>query len=405
MPERLILTEYVATRDVELPTGVRDLLSKAFPELTISPTVGAEGRYDITPGASVGVAELSGLTVEVRPKIRFDRLLFVLSYALDPAFWEAIRTVDLGDADSIVEAVVPSFVHHVRRAFQRGVLVGYRATDETAMTVRGRIRFGDQIRRRYGLLLPVEISYDEFTEDILENRLIKAAIGRLRRMSLRSERSRLALREFDTALELVMDQPYEARAVPVVSFNRVNAHYRPAVELARLVLRYSSIELGSGGRSAVSFVVDMNEAFENFVVVALREALRLSYTTFPQNARGRQLNLDTSGSIGLEPDFSWWNSGRCLFVGDAKYKRLSIAGFKHPDIYQMLAYMTAADLRAGLLVYAEGTKPTIEHHLVDGRQVTVAALDLSKPPDVVLQEVRVLSRFIREHRLAGATAA
>ena len=50
MPERLVLTEYVPTRNVELPTGVRDLLRKTFPELTISPTVGTEGRYDITPG-------------------------------------------------------------------------------------------------------------------------------------------------------------------------------------------------------------------------------------------------------------------------------------------------------------------------------------------------------------------
>lgn len=405
MPERLVLTEYVPRPDVPLPTGMRDFLRTSFPDMAITPTDGSQERYDVTPGASVGVAEFAGLTVEVRPKITFDRLLFVLSYALHPAFWESIRTVDLGDADSIVEAVVPSFVHHVRRAFQRGVLQGYQATDETAMTIRGRIRFGDQIRRRYGLLMPAEISYNELTEDILENRLIKAAIGRLRRMTLRSERSRLALREFDTELELVMDQTYEMRAIPVVSFNRVNAHYRPAVELARLVLRYSSIELGPGGQSAVSFVVDMNEAFENFVVVALREALRLSHLTFPQNARGRQLSLDTAESIGLEPDFSWWDSGKCLFVGDAKYKRLSIAGFKHPDIYQMLAYMTAAGLRAGLLVYAEGKKPMIEHHLVDRRQITVAALDLSAAPELILQEVRSLSRVIREYVTAGAAAA
>ena len=35
--------------------------------------------------------------------------------------------------------------------------------------MRGRIRFDDQIRRRFGIPLPVELRYDEFTDDILLN--------------------------------------------------------------------------------------------------------------------------------------------------------------------------------------------------------------------------------------------
>ena len=46
-------------------------------------------------------------------------------------------------------------------------------------SVRGRVRIAQQLRRRTGLPLPVEVTYDDFTPDILENRLLRAAIDTL----------------------------------------------------------------------------------------------------------------------------------------------------------------------------------------------------------------------------------
>jgi len=88
--------------------------------------------------------------------------------------------------------------------------------------------------------------------------------------------------------------------------------------------------------------------------VALRDALHVSDRSFPQGAKRRSLVLDKLGRIRLEPDISWWDGQACTFVGDVKYKRITAEGVKHPDIYQLLAYATAANLPTGLLVYAAG---------------------------------------------------
>lgn len=403
--QRLRLREYETKTAVPLSPEARDVLQESFPDLDVTATRGQADRYDLTPGSSVGVLEVGALIVEVQPKLDFEHLMFVLSYALAPAFWQATRTVDFGDATSLVEAIVPTFVHHMRRALAAGVLQGYREIDESAKFVRGRIRFGDQLKLGRAVPLPIEISYDEFSEDIIENRLLKAAIKRLSRMTLRSEASRLALREFDTALELVRAVDFDPRRVPTVHYTRTNWRYRHAVEIARLVLRRSSVELGPGRHSAVSFVINMNEAFENFVVVGLREALRLSPSVFPQQLSGRFLHLDRAGDIRLEPDLSWWESGRCVFVGDAKYKRLSVSGFKHPDIYQMLAYLTALGLNTGLLIYAAGVGAEPSHEIVDGKHITVVALDLGKSSAEVLVQLERLALLIREKRQAALTRA
>ena len=78
----------------------------------------------------------------------------------------------------------------------------------------------------------------------------------------------------------------------------------------------------------------MNVVFEDFVVKALRECLGLSQRTFPQNFR---MHLDHDRQIPIKPDLSWQEGGRCVFVGDVKYKRAKSIKGENPDIYQVLS--------------------------------------------------------------------
>ena len=214
----------------------------------------------------------------------------------------------------------------VDRALQRGLLQGYRLEEDSLATVRGRIRFDEQVRRRYGVAPPIEVRFDEFDDDITENRLLKAAIGRLGRLRLRASRSRWELARLQGTFERVRLVEFDPGSLPEVRWTRLNSRYRPAVELAKLILRATSLELGHGTASANGFLVDMNKVFEDFAVVALREALGVTAYEFPQGARKRKLRLDVAEAVRLEPDISWWQRGSCVFVGDLKYKKISGRG-------------------------------------------------------------------------------
>ena len=190
------LTEYEKCSGIELSTADRDALTEVAPSITIASTPGSEGAYDLTAGSTVGVVQTDALSVEIRPKLPIDRVLFLISYSLGVA---RFRTEDFefGKAPDLFEAMIRGFVAQVRRAFRGGLLHGYRVEEDALHGVRGRIRFNDQIRDRFGIFPPVEVSYDEFTGDIELNRLIKAAIVRLGRMRIRSDRARKSLRAFD----------------------------------------------------------------------------------------------------------------------------------------------------------------------------------------------------------------
>lgn len=241
--------------------------------------------------------------------------------------------------------------------------------------------------------------YDEFTEDIEENRLIKAAITRLGRMRIRSEPARRSLRAFDSLLTNVQSVEYHPQQLPNVNFTRLNSHYRPAIQLAKLILRATSFEVEHGGVRTTAFLVDMNKIFEDFVAVALREALGLSARTFPQGARGRNLVLDNARRVRLEPDLSWWNGDRCVFAGDVKYKNLHANGVIHPDLYQLLAYTIAADLPGGLLLYAAGETEVALHEIVHvEKTLQVLTLDLEGPPQDILRQIANIAQQVRRQR-------
>ena len=375
-----------------------EALNKA--RVDVSPTTDPGGAYLLKPSSYVGAVNVGDLSVIVRPKIPVDRVMFLMTYAMDPRHWRD-ESIDLAPDDDILEAVALAFVHRTQRAVRRGLLRGYRREEDALNTVRGQIRFADQIGRRYGLPLPIEVAYDEYTEDIEQNRLLKTAVHRLSHTRMRSTAVRREIRRLRPVFDMVQLGSYATGAAPEIRYTRLDEHYRPAVELARLIIESSSLELFAGRVSGASFLINMNVVFEQFLYVALGEALGVGND---QWKRGKVLKLDEDGRIDLEPDLCWWSPGyagsgpRPRFVGDAKYKKLDAPGFKHADIYQMLAYSIAADLPSGLLIYAGGEDSDSEYRINHaGKVIEVATLNLTGTPEDILGEVDHLAERIRAH--------
>jgi 5-methylcytosine-specific restriction enzyme subunit McrC len=393
---QITLSEWGSSKGVVLALEERDFLMRMTDKLTIQPVGGAPSTYVLSACSWVGALNHGDLAVHILPKIGIPRLMFLISYALDPRHWRDIETAVASDP-TVFEAVVPSFLLLVRRATTRGLLQGYRIEEEALATVRGRIRFDEQIRRRHGILPPIEVRFDEFTEDIEENRLLLAAVARLRCLPLRSSQSSRSLRRLERALQTVSRVSYARGAVPQIIFTRLNGRYRSAIELARLILEASSLELRHEEVVGSAFLVDMNVVFEEFVRTALREALALTPAAFPAASVGHPMFIDRDRRLRLEPDLTWWEGSQCRFVGDAKYKRTSGAGGHNPDVYQLLAYLLATELSSGMLIYAAGEEQPVIHAIPSAeKEIEVVALNLDQPPDHILSDICVLADRIRK---------
>ena len=232
-----------------------------MPSLTIEPAQGERDAYKLTSGSTVGALEIGGLSVLIRPKISIPQLLSLACYAMGDFKSRERRWFDFQEQPALPDTLALALAAAARRAFARGLLHGYLAHEEALPTVRGRIRFDDQLRHRFGLPLPVEVRYDEFTDDILANRLVKAAVARLGGMRLRSPKARRDLGRVAGLLDNVSLVAFPPNNLPQVSFDRLNQHYRDVVGLSRLILRHSAFQSSRGTARAAGFLIDMNTLF------------------------------------------------------------------------------------------------------------------------------------------------
>lgn len=394
------LVEHAPASSHALPDAVGRALA-AGRMVDASPDPYAPGRWLLRAGSKVGAVSLGvpggrageAVMVRITPKVPIARLFFLLGYSLDPRGGWQDGQVDVAEHRDLLPALAHAVERQIDRALGQGLLQGYRSTEETALVVRGRIRETDQMRRRFGATFPVEVTYDEFTTDIAENRILRAAVERLLRLPgvpnnvrrrLLHQRARLA-----DVTALVPGRP-----VPVWHPSRLNARYHHALHLARAVLDGASADHASGGLRVDGFLFDMNKLFEDFVTVALREALRgTGLTGRLQDSH----HLDEAAAIRMKPDFVLYGPELTpLAVADAKYKAEKRDGFPDADLYQMLAYCTALGLREGHLIYAKGNAPHTAHRVRHaGVLIYQHALDLDQAPADLLDDITAVCRQMR----------
>lgn len=349
-----------------------------------------DGWWEVRPGGKVGAVRVGSLEVRVAPKVPIERIIFMLGYRLRGVSWQE-APVRVDAADDVIQALAEMFTRAVTQAVRPGLLQGYRVAEESLPVVRGRIRIDEQLKRRPGQWLPIEVSYDDFTVDTAENQILRAALERLHRnpqvpVRLRKAMSGLLL-QFAEVSRLVPGAP-----LPTWRITRLNRHYEIPLELAALILASSSFEHRAGLVPVDGFVLDLPRIFEDFVTYALRDSLQQLIPGTQVRAQFPML-LDEAGEVPLRPDVVWLGpAADPLAVVDAKYKAEKPSGFPNADVYQALAYATVLRLKRAHLVYAKGNEP-VRTYRVRQAEIDIHAhtLDLNLGPEALLRRVDQLA--------------
>jgi 5-methylcytosine-specific restriction enzyme subunit McrC len=349
------------------------------------------GIWLVGAAGKVGVARIGSVEVFIRPKVEIARLLFLLGYAEHGDAWQP-DTVRVAEAADLMPVIAQALWRQTEPAIHQGLLPGYIVIEESSQVLRGRLRESAQLHAHHGLPLPLEIRHDEFTIDIPENQILRTACERMLsvpRVDSESQRMlRRLLRDFG-------DVTVIPRGLPIPSWQptRLNARYHAALRLASLVLDATSIEHQTGNIAVNGFLLDMPSVFEQFVTVALREAITERFGGRVEDQV--HYYLDDAAQVPLRPDIVWKVGGTAVAVIDAKYKAEKPAGYPNADLYQLLAYCTILGLPVGHLVYAHGNASPARHVVrQSGIEILCHAIDLSQPPEQLIGQMSNLAELV-----------
>ena len=356
------------------------------------------GRWRLKARAIIGTLDLGdGLTVRVSPKLEIRRVVYLLCHAAGLASWDD-HLVELDEDAPIDLALAEAFATAAERTLSRGPRSSYFTKDDDLAEVRGRIDANRQ-RLRYGLPLPISVTYDEYGSDIPENQLILGGALQLQRLPSLTEELRRRLRRLVTSLEGVRPARRDEANIPVL-FNRLNGTYKPTVALAGAALQGVSFDIGSGPRLVTGFTVNMNQLFEQFLAVALADALAEHEGQLHVH---RSDHLDQDRQALIIPDLTWMRHGRPAAVVDAKYKDPEDGKAADSDLYQMVAYCTGLKVRRAFLVHATIAADSLLVIDSGGIEIVVTGLDLAEPLPALRGHIAALAERVDPLRVLATS--
>jgi 5-methylcytosine-specific restriction enzyme subunit McrC len=264
-------------------------------------------------------------------------------------------------------------VEETERILRGGLLTDYVEREDEQPVLRGRLLVDRQVRERYAQLDRLVCRYDEHEQDVVENQLLAAALGRCGAL-LSHEQTRRRARQLHGILREVCDPDAldlsEARTS--ITYDRLNERYRGAHQLAWIILDALGLKdvLAGGAVRSFAFMFDMNLLFERFVFEYLHVLLGSAWTHVEYQRRDRSIvwheTRNRSYATVIPDVLIARGSGAELnrLPVDAKYKRYTDRKADPGDVYQVFMYSYAygdtREGRHGFLVYPSETGEFIE---------------------------------------------
>lgn len=347
------------------------------------------GKKVIQATEQVGVVRLGSRTIQILPKIyqsderteeiersceATQNLLYLLAYAGQLPIREHTLAPLLKRGNDWFEILTRLFASHLLEEWQRGAYRNYQIVEDELTVLKGKWRITDQIRRPLRRHI-FSVAYDEFTADNPLNRIFRFVVERLWRLT-RDSGNRRMLGELRAWMEEVklLSHVTVSEANPSL-LSRLNQRYASLLNLSRLFLEGGSLQLAADTFTTFSFVFDMNQLFEAFIVNFIRrhraeifqEAPALQGSDLLPQSRGAPFYLAHKEGhrpvFLLKPDLAVRDeTGQFPLLVDTKYKRLDAAdiklGISQADFYQMYAYARRYDCPRVLLLYPQTAEMT-----------------------------------------------
>ncbi|MFB4374548.1 restriction endonuclease [Agrobacterium sp. CR_3] len=326
--------------------GERGVLEDRRHELRARGVVGVIAAEDcsleILPKIDVPAAHGS---IEERSEIR-KRLVHMLAVALDMK----IETGRLSELDwqheTLLEILVRIFCGKLTEAVRRGMPRKYIGQEDDLPALRGTLDVSRQFTRHAVNPSRLACRFDELSTDIALNRVMKAALAHLSKLS-RSTSNLHRLRELAFVYADISAIPVPALRWDEVVIDRTNRGWQDLVGMARMFLRNQFQTTSAGAGQGTALLFEMNTLFEEYVGRLVARAMAgTEYNVTLQGGREYCLTAQDSGRqvFQTKPDILIRRGSEVVQVIDTKWKRISSRiddpkqGVSQSDVYQMMAY-------------------------------------------------------------------
>jgi len=203
-------------------------------------------------------------------EIPIKNIYYMLSYAYTNLKIDDNVKKESESFENIYELLSRVLISGVNNLIKRGFYKEYLTRDEDKNNIRGKINITESIKRQTQIYKRLNCLYDEFSEDVLFNSIIKSTINNLIRIKdlnkkLKGELNKLIL-FFDSIESVDLNQ----RVFSLILWNRNNQHYKLIINICELIFNLELPDEAKDGKINFKDFIkrhekEMANLFENFV--------------------------------------------------------------------------------------------------------------------------------------------
>ncbi len=306
------------------------------------------GEY-VTVKNYVGVIELkSGVQIEILPKIDIDddenssktkKIFLNMLRSLKEFSGKTFRkAVVNAERFNLYEIFINMYLEEVSDLVKKGLKSDYFTNDENLYKFKGKLIVKEQIRKNIAHKERFYVEYDEFSLNRPENRLIKATLLKLQKISRENKNVRTIINLLPSFDEVEASKNYDCDFSKITETK--SKEYDNLMVWSKIFLYDKSFTTFSGKAVARSILFPMEKVFETYIGKHMKRLFENDYDVSLQDSRFHL--FEKPEKFRLRPDIVLTSDEKTIIM-DTKWKNLSVEadknyGISQQDMYQMYAY-------------------------------------------------------------------
>ena len=256
------------------------------------------------------------------------------------------------DNVSIYEIFIDMYLQKANDLVMRGLKANYEAREDNLKFLKGKL-----LTTRHALANAAHkerfyVSYDEFSINIPENRIVKATLEKLSRLTGNAENAR-KIRRLLGAFDMVESSKNFHQDFSHYAANRNNREYEMLMQWSKVFLMNNSFTPFSGEVTARSLLFPMDQLYESYVTQYVSRVFEADGWSCSAQDNRYHLFEDPDppsewwvSSFKITPDIVLEKEDNRTIIMDAKWKELDpleskyvyTMGIDQRDMYQMYVY-------------------------------------------------------------------
>ena len=319
----------------------------------------------------VGVIETSsGLTIEILPKIFFDYsdedyhielqntkkvFLKMLSKLRNSPFLN-ISSAHLKTSSSfpLLEVFIENYIEEIKKIIRSGLKSQYVNRQENLNFMKGKVVNSLNFKYNHSNKARFYCAFDEFSENMVYNQLIKSTLIKLNRVS-KSHYNRTNIIQILHHFESVSEsEDHISDFRKVGENNRLYLNYKQAISWSEVFLMNKSFTNFSGNSRNIAILFPMERIFEDYIGYLMKNYVDGHEIKTQDKSYYLVSNHKNNKKFGLKPDIVATNeSNQEQIIFDTKWKLIDETkgnknyNISQADMYQLYAYGKKYDLKNG----------------------------------------------------------